>query len=462
MVFLTRIPFLLPGYGIDPDAWGVAYIARQISWTHQYSVSRFPGYPLQELTYSLFWRGGPLILNGITALMSGFAAGFLALIGMNLATQSSNTRVQLIGTPVLGALLFAITPVVYLNSVNSMDYIWAIAFILGSLYFIISGRITLAGLLLGMAIGTRITSIAMLFPFILVLLHKGAHRRDVARFTLISIAVGGIFFIPVVVAYGIGFFRYTQGEPIAIERVLENATTGVWGRVGFGVILVVLSILIWQLIHSESFSLRLRKTAYWKIWLIGIATYLLIYFSLPHEAAYLIPVVPFSILILEEFSSNKMLLLLCLALLCSSMLVEIYPGSQARAAGFDQSFRRRAARVRFSRFNLYFVPFYGALIKDHISRIDENDRLLNIIDFGNELQEKSAIIVGWHISKFATLGKNQNIEKVIYTDFLDQKSIQNLVDEGYRIYYLPELLGTSIELYNVDFREYGGTVIDTE
>ena len=79
LVLLTRLPFLGPGYGADPDSWRVAWAARAIATTSRYEASRFPGYPLQEFASSLVWRGGPLALNGMSALLSAIGAGFFAL-----------------------------------------------------------------------------------------------------------------------------------------------------------------------------------------------------------------------------------------------------------------------------------------------------------------------------------------------------------------------------------------------
>ena len=457
IVLLTRVPFLLPGYGTDPDAWGVAYIARYISQANQYAVSRFPGYPLQELSYALIWQGGPLLMNGITAIMSGLAAGFFVLVGKKLASHALKD-----GVVFLGALIFAFTPVIYLNSVNSMDYVWAIAFILGGLYFALSDRAMLAGLFLGLAIGTRITSVAMLLPLILIFHNQGVLRKDVIKFILISFAVGSLFYIPAILTYGLGFFTYHPGEPIPLGRVLANATVGVWGWAGFGAIVIASSVLLWHLFFTKSSLPRLRRTAYWKIWLITIAIYLLIYFSLPHQSAYLIPLVPFTILLFQEFLTKKILLILFIAVICSSLMVEIYPGWQVHTAGFDQRFRNITTRVRFSRFNFFVAPFYGSLLYDHNVRADEINRFMDIFTFGNDLHEKSVILVGWNLSKFATMALNKKPETVIYKDFLDKASIQSFIERGYRIYYLPEILPTSIALYNVDFTEFGGTAIDIE
>jgi hypothetical protein len=50
-VALSRLAFLTPGYGVNVDAWRVARVARQLSETGIYEVSRFPGYPVQEILF---------------------------------------------------------------------------------------------------------------------------------------------------------------------------------------------------------------------------------------------------------------------------------------------------------------------------------------------------------------------------------------------------------------------------
>ena len=68
-----RLPFLGAGYGYDLDAWTAAWVGRQIAESGEYLASRPPGFPVQEYAFALLWRGGPLALNGLTALWSALA-----------------------------------------------------------------------------------------------------------------------------------------------------------------------------------------------------------------------------------------------------------------------------------------------------------------------------------------------------------------------------------------------------
>src|SRR6266446_7177551 len=120
VVLFSRVPFLNAGYGVNVDAWRVARVAREIATTGQYSVSRFPGYPIQEIVCSWFWRGGPLASNALTALLSAVAVTAFVAIGRKLHYR--NTW--------LSGLALAATPIFFVSSVCSKDYMWALAFVL--------------------------------------------------------------------------------------------------------------------------------------------------------------------------------------------------------------------------------------------------------------------------------------------------------------------------------------------
>src|SRR5262245_42909415 len=122
LIFLTRIPFIFSGPGTDEDAWGLALTALNISHTHTYEVSRFPGFPVHEITSAILIGGGSVALNMLTALMSAAAALMFVC-----ALQEMRFRF-----PYLAALAFAFTSVVYVHSSESIDYMWAMAFIMAS------------------------------------------------------------------------------------------------------------------------------------------------------------------------------------------------------------------------------------------------------------------------------------------------------------------------------------------
>lgn len=139
-VFVTRLPFLHAGYGIDPDAWRVVLAARSIATSGNYEPSRLPGYPLQELTYSLFAHRDAFFFNGITAALGAAGIAWFALTLRRFGCKDY----------LLAGMTLACTPVIFINSTTSMDYVWTLSFMLGSLYWISVGQLILSGVFLGL------------------------------------------------------------------------------------------------------------------------------------------------------------------------------------------------------------------------------------------------------------------------------------------------------------------------
>jgi hypothetical protein len=141
-VLLTRLPWIGSGYGSDPDGYRVVIVARQIAHGGGYEASRLPGYPVYEYLTALSAWHAPWVSNAVTALFSTAAFVFFALIARELGVR----RYLLI------ALALAMTPVIYISSCCTMDYIPALAGQLAASYALLRGRPALAGLLLGISV----------------------------------------------------------------------------------------------------------------------------------------------------------------------------------------------------------------------------------------------------------------------------------------------------------------------
>ncbi|HKR05150.1 MAG TPA: hypothetical protein VJY62_11005, partial [Bacteroidia bacterium] len=145
IIFLSRLPFLDNGYGSEEDAWGLALIAKNIALSGAYEASRLPGHPLQEFIYSLTWDKGAFIFNLLTALISTAGIGFFIS-----AFRRLNLRYA-----ITAGITLAFIPVIYINSTNAMDYMWALSFIMTAFYFLVKKNPVLSGIFIGLAVGCR-------------------------------------------------------------------------------------------------------------------------------------------------------------------------------------------------------------------------------------------------------------------------------------------------------------------
>ena len=290
LVVLSRLPFLSRSYGIDGDAWGVAQAAREIAETGRYVYSRPPGYPVLELACALVHRGGPLASNSLSAIFSGVAAAALYLALRGLAVPA--------GRAVAAAIALAFVPVVYINSTVTLDYVWALAFICLALWRAIRGAPVGCGIALGLAAGCRITSGALLVPLaILIAAHAppGLRARRVVFMALVSILVAAACFVPVVMSYGPAFLRFSD-EPLSFSDRMElasyGATIGVWGIGGCVALLVGVAGWIARRKPKTEWNRPVGAAS-----LVAILLFAAAYIRLPLEYGYLVPVVPFVILL---------------------------------------------------------------------------------------------------------------------------------------------------------------------
>jgi len=144
----------------------------------------------------------------------------------------------------------AFVPVIYINSTVSLDYVWALGFLIGSLYTVVLGRPALAGIALGAAIGCRLTSGAMIVPLCLLLVEtapKGIRIPRAAVFAFSAILVGAVSYLPVLLSYGPEFLRFGDeliSASLRTRLVLYGMTVGVWGGAGTAALMVLFVVFL--------------------------------------------------------------------------------------------------------------------------------------------------------------------------------------------------------------------------
>ena len=139
---ISRAPLLNLGFGSDPDAWRVADSALDLHYFSTYHPSRFPWYPLYEFFNSLIINYGWLATNVATMIISLISVIVFAKILNELNIKNKGLLV----------ITYAFLPILWINSASTMDYVWALTFILFTWFFIIKKQYLLTGFMMGLAI----------------------------------------------------------------------------------------------------------------------------------------------------------------------------------------------------------------------------------------------------------------------------------------------------------------------
>lgn len=433
-VLLTRLPFIFSGYGIDGDAWRVADAAFRIAETGSYVASRLPGYPLYEYLAALLYPLGAVALNTVSALMSLAAVLFFASILRRLGCRDV----------LLPSIAFALTPAFHINSVSAMDFSVGLALMLGSLYCTLDRRYLLAGLLLGMAVGSRMTWGAMLLPLmILAFAEENGFRRRHFILPLATLIVGGLWYLPPLFTYGWEFFSFADMFPPLIYA-LYLPTVGFWGTIGVVALstLVLLRVLAGKNVPAErSLSLDFSVGSVGRDRGVPIASgvavllYLIAFIRLPHDASYLLPTLPFVLILLAAWLGRRRFLLLCIALSISPffLFVDNHGASVA-----------------------------GPILHDHYEREERLDYVERVLETTERLEGRNLVVTGDWFYPIEVLrrerrggerGESGDAEFIAFPDSVETAAYR---ERGYEIRYLPDQERHIFRAYGYRLSDLGG------
>src|SRR6202050_3592803 len=376
-VLATRLPWIGSGYGSDPDGYRVVIVARQIARSGVYEASRLPGFPAYEYLTALSAWSAPWVSNLVTALFSVASFVLFAVISRELGVRRY----------VLIALAFAMTPVVYLSSCCTMDYIPALAGQLAATYAVLRrrpvlagavlrGRRVLAGVLLGLGVACRITAGALALPlclWILLSTARAAGLRQCLTFGSTLLLTAALCFVPVWRHYGADFFAfYDNGWYPPLDVVFTRALPLVWGTLGLPALLGVLCTapLYHRFTRAALADARTRHALV--LALVAVALYLIAFLRLPDEAGYLLPAVPFVLLAIALLTPPAAQVALAAALLLSSWI------------GWQD------ARPTLE----------GPVVEDHRVRESQQRSTREIIDAVAGLPGNATIVCGWVLPRY--------------------------------------------------------------
>lgn len=313
LVVLSRLPFLWTGYGADADAWMVAHAAETIWRTGEYQASRLPGYPLHEMLFApIVAAGGPSLSNAVTLLCTLF-----------LLTLWYHLAWLLTRFPLLSTLCLAFTPLFWINSATALDYVWSLLCILLSFAALLKARTVISGILLGLAVGFRPTNAAAGVPLLILLLLQKRSGKEIFQFLGAALLTGFVALTPVLVHYGpVQWIRETRLEMSDIhfsswDRLLffvyRSAYTIGPLAVGAGAVLLAAHRAAIRNAIEARDPIFLSSAAF-------IVTYLLLFLGYPLERAYLIPAIPFFLVIVGATANRKEFIILTCCMISFSFV----------------------------------------------------------------------------------------------------------------------------------------------
>ncbi len=427
LVLLTRLPWIRHDYGSDPDGYRVVATARALLHGGAYAPSRLPGYPAYEFLTVLTGDGPPWASNFVTALFSVAAFVLLALLLRQVSVRHY----------LLVAAGFAMVPVIYISSTCTMDYLPSLTLSLGAAFALFRDRSALAGLLLGLAIGCRLTAGAMALPLCLWLWLSRPWREALRASLTVGVIASSVTvacFLPVWRIYGAGFFMFYDNDDYPpLDVVLPRGTIQVWGAVGCAALLLAWGLLPWYRRYSREQLSCPRKRAM-VVAALGIcALYVAAFVRLPDEAGYLVPLVPWMLVSLAILAPPLLNGMLAVAMFVSPWV------------SFDG----------------WRPALSGPMIEDHAVRESQDAATRAVIEAVRRLPGRATVVCGWVLPRLSlalhgdTLGPHQFVYLV---DNEDQ--YQYYLRAGRQIYFIPGVDLYESQARQLELADHGARALD--
>lgn len=304
LFFISRAPFIGLGFSAftsptDHDVLAVVNSAYLLRYEHVYAVSRFPGSPFYEIINSLLIDGGWLATNTATVVVSFFS---VILFGKILNILEIKNKALLLIT-------FTLMPVLWINSTITMDYMWSLMFLLLAFYFMFKGKYYFSGIALSFAIGSRITSLAAVIPLLYYMLHKKIDIKTIYTFLGTTVIASILIFSPVIYTYGLEFLKYTQRE-ITFNEVFYGFTTQLLSIPA--IVVLFMAFVIARNLPKGDFSFNLSLSV--------VFIYGLLFLYHPSKPAYLIPAVPWGLIVLSKSFSRVIVVLICILIVLNGIV----------------------------------------------------------------------------------------------------------------------------------------------
>jgi len=429
VVMLSRIPFIFNGFGTEEDSWGLVLNAIQMRESGDYIMSRLPGHPVHELILSLFAQPEPWIFNGMSMLFGTLAVllFYFWLVRIGFAY------------PFMASLTLAFVPAMYLSNVYTIDYAWALAFICGSLLAVENKKFVVAGILLGLSCGCRMSSLIMGLP-LLIIAYEGEFLiwvRQALRMGVSALLVAVICYILPYTVYGWDFFgTYSLPYP-PITKVFFKGSIGVWGVSGMLALVIVVVSAVKNIRNKAGmfFNPKPDKYKVYGFWTV-VVLHLILYVLLPEKSAFWIPALPFMIVLIAYYLKNERLyFLVCLLIIISPFVFSVNISDPHRGASYSETSIKKTISGQEVFFDVFSGPIYGDMSKRKNKEIFCDE----VLKRSKDLEAGSVVISEWWYNQLEVTRHIGKVKvPVHFVPWLKREELEQLEKDGIKVYYLPE------------------------
>jgi len=413
---MARWPLLSMGFGVEEDAWGHVLNGREMAESGGYVISRLPGHPLMEAFSFVLWKTvGPIAFYW--NLLFSLAAAWAVVEFYRLA------RCFQIQYPFLLSLAFGFVPVVFLSGAAVMDYAFQLALGLWAYRLFHQEKWTKSGAALGLAMGFRLTSALFLLAFVISLLVRKRSIRSAALMLFPAFVVSALLYLPAFLSLGLDFFSTYPLPYPPMAKVLYKGSIGVFGSIG-------LISLIWYGLPALPKAMKSVPL----VWPLMVLFHIALFLRLPEKSAFLIPAVPFILLMCAQNLRADQIKRLSWGLLISALMAGVNFTHPHR--GSDKSALSASRYIAGQ--EISFDLIVGPIAAEYSKRRNKLTYVANVHECVKQKKEPGLVLAGWW---YAMLRLQEDPGKIVdspYRYYLPPGELKTARNNGLRIFALPE------------------------
>ncbi len=168
---------------------------------------------------------------------------------------------------------------------------------------------------------------------------------------------------------------------------------------------------------------------------VVVILYTISYIRLPQKSGYMIPILPFVILLFGYYLDSKRFNLLAFAFIVSSFVCSINLTDKIRGAEYS----KLAIKTTVSGQELFFDVLSGPIFSDYSKRNQKLKYTDSVIESVRGITKKTVVIAGWWYNELEVKMLTRKRSKVVkYEAYIDEQKINEYIAAGYKITYLPE------------------------
>jgi hypothetical protein len=301
-----------------------------------------------------------------------------------------------------------------------MDYTWALAALVGAFYVMMNRRWAVAGVLTGVAIGARITTLVVIPAFLIAIFldEDGFQRTNIklaTAYTASAIGVAAIFYLPGFVVYGFDLFSFVD-DTGSVTATFKAVVLRVWGSLGtVAIVIALLGGLVSKSLRSrrESTFAQRPPNSIVVSSLAVIGVFLIVFLRLPVQAGYLITAVPFILLSLAVFLPRPLFWLVCVSLVLS-------PFVEVDRTGLHPGLLLQDRQVRK----------ISMMKADNISRAIDG------------LQANKVVLIAGRLTPQMEVEAHESFSDhdrvLVITPSIETRSLAEYLAAGFDVYYIPD------------------------